>query len=185
MNMSFFDKLKNPENNIIHDSGTICKRWDIDIDGILVSDNLRGVSSQKYQYFYWFEHLFMILFVYIFIHLFVLLFMPIIMLLWVGNLWHISDAPGRGIPGISFIPENRSRWIYFSSFPNACIGWRIVSIRGHARTVSRMHQVFLQRSHQVSNFLLFKQKKKNLEKNIFHSVFFSFNLNYFPDRIRY
>ncbi|XP_043284853.1 cilia- and flagella-associated protein 300-like [Venturia canescens] len=43
MNMSFFDKVKNPENKIIHDSGTICKRWDTEIDGIMVSDNLRGM----------------------------------------------------------------------------------------------------------------------------------------------
>ena len=45
LNMSFFDKLKNPKNKIIHNSGIICKRSEIDIDGILVADNLRGVIA--------------------------------------------------------------------------------------------------------------------------------------------
>lgn len=43
-NMSFFDKLKNPENNIVHKSGCLRQKYDGDIDGILVADNLRAVS---------------------------------------------------------------------------------------------------------------------------------------------
>nr|XP_012151414.1 PREDICTED: uncharacterized protein C11orf70-like isoform X1 [Megachile rotundata] len=43
LNMSFFNKLKDSENGITYDSGTICKRYDMEIDGFLVSDNLRGI----------------------------------------------------------------------------------------------------------------------------------------------
>nr|XP_034184568.1 cilia- and flagella-associated protein 300-like [Osmia lignaria] len=43
LNMSFFNKLKDFENGVIHKSGTICKRYDMEIDGFLISDNLRGM----------------------------------------------------------------------------------------------------------------------------------------------
>ncbi|XP_015587691.1 uncharacterized protein C11orf70 homolog [Cephus cinctus] len=43
LTMSFFEKLKDPNNKVVHNSGTICKRYDLDIDGFLVSDNLRGM----------------------------------------------------------------------------------------------------------------------------------------------
>ncbi|XP_076683102.1 cilia- and flagella-associated protein 300 [Andrena cerasifolii] len=43
LNMSFFDKLKDHENGIIHRSGTICKRYDAEVESLLVSDNLRGM----------------------------------------------------------------------------------------------------------------------------------------------
>lgn len=42
--MAFFDKLKDSNNNIVNDSDHIRQRFDIEIDGILVSNNLRGVS---------------------------------------------------------------------------------------------------------------------------------------------
>lgn len=41
--MSFFNKLKDPDNGIIRGSGTICKRYDMQIEEFLVSDNLHGV----------------------------------------------------------------------------------------------------------------------------------------------
>ncbi|KAK2580782.1 hypothetical protein KPH14_011517 [Odynerus spinipes] len=41
VNMSFFDKLKNPHNEIIHNSGIIRKRYDTKINDFLVSDKLR------------------------------------------------------------------------------------------------------------------------------------------------
>ncbi|XP_066585087.1 cilia- and flagella-associated protein 300-like [Prorops nasuta] len=41
--MSFFDKLKDPKNNIVYESGAIRKRYECDIDGIIVSDNLKGM----------------------------------------------------------------------------------------------------------------------------------------------
>ncbi|XP_012284764.1 uncharacterized protein C11orf70 homolog [Orussus abietinus] len=40
---SFFDKLKDPENNVVYESGNIRKRYDLEIDGFLISDNLRGM----------------------------------------------------------------------------------------------------------------------------------------------
>ncbi|KAG7189382.1 hypothetical protein KM043_017029 [Ampulex compressa] len=43
LNMSFFNKLKDPENGVIHNSGMIAKRYDEEINGILISDNLRGM----------------------------------------------------------------------------------------------------------------------------------------------
>ncbi|XP_017758798.1 PREDICTED: uncharacterized protein C11orf70 homolog [Eufriesea mexicana] len=43
LNMTFFNKLKDPKNGIVHKSGTICKRYDIEIENFLVSDNLRGM----------------------------------------------------------------------------------------------------------------------------------------------
>lgn len=43
LNMSFFNKIKDFENGVVHKSGTICKRYDMEIDGFLISDNLRGV----------------------------------------------------------------------------------------------------------------------------------------------
>lgn len=47
LSMSFFNKLKDPNNGIVYDSGTICKRYDTQVEDFLVSDNLRGV-----RYFY-------------------------------------------------------------------------------------------------------------------------------------
>ncbi|KAK0171719.1 hypothetical protein PV328_005137 [Microctonus aethiopoides] len=41
--MAFFDKLKDSNNNIVNDSDHIRQRFDIEIDGILVSNNLRGM----------------------------------------------------------------------------------------------------------------------------------------------
>lgn len=41
--MSFFDKLKDSNNGIIHKSGTIRKRCDIQLEDFLISDNLRSV----------------------------------------------------------------------------------------------------------------------------------------------
>nr|XP_033338244.1 cilia- and flagella-associated protein 300-like [Megalopta genalis] len=43
LSMSFFNKLKDPENGIVYKSGAICKRYDMEIDNFLVCDNLRGV----------------------------------------------------------------------------------------------------------------------------------------------
>ncbi|XP_051160212.1 cilia- and flagella-associated protein 300-like isoform X2 [Leptopilina boulardi] len=43
LNMSFFDKLKNSDNNIVYNSGAIHKRYDEEIDEFLVSDNLRAM----------------------------------------------------------------------------------------------------------------------------------------------
>ncbi|XP_076657626.1 cilia- and flagella-associated protein 300 [Halictus rubicundus] len=43
LSMSFFDKLKDTENGIVYKTGTICKRYDMEIDNFLVSDNLRGM----------------------------------------------------------------------------------------------------------------------------------------------
>lgn len=43
LSMSFFDKLQDPENKIVYRSGNICKRYDMDIESFLVSDNLRGM----------------------------------------------------------------------------------------------------------------------------------------------
>lgn len=41
--MSFFNKLKDPKNGIVHKSGAICKRFDMEIENFLISDNLRAV----------------------------------------------------------------------------------------------------------------------------------------------
>ncbi|XP_076763236.1 cilia- and flagella-associated protein 300 [Xylocopa sonorina] len=41
LNMSFFNKLKDPKNRIVHKSGTICKTYDMELQNFLVSDNLR------------------------------------------------------------------------------------------------------------------------------------------------
>ncbi|KAK1123004.1 hypothetical protein K0M31_008640 [Melipona bicolor] len=41
--MSFFNKLKDPENAVVHKSGIICKRYDMEIENFLISDNLRGM----------------------------------------------------------------------------------------------------------------------------------------------
>ncbi|XP_014209076.1 uncharacterized protein C11orf70 homolog [Copidosoma floridanum] len=43
LNMSFFDKLKNPENKIVSLSGAICKQCDVEIEGFIVSDKLRAM----------------------------------------------------------------------------------------------------------------------------------------------
>lgn len=42
--MSFFNKLQNPDNGIINNSGVICKRYDNEINNFLVSDKLREVN---------------------------------------------------------------------------------------------------------------------------------------------
>ncbi|XP_025269552.1 uncharacterized protein C11orf70 homolog [Camponotus floridanus] len=53
LSMSFFNKLKDPDNGIVHDSGTICKRYDMQVEDFLVSDNLRGMlldeKSEEYN----------------------------------------------------------------------------------------------------------------------------------------
>ncbi|KAG5327726.1 CF300 protein, partial [Pseudoatta argentina] len=53
LSMSFFDKLKDPDNRIVYNSGTICKRYDLQIEDFLVSDNLRGMlldeESEEYN----------------------------------------------------------------------------------------------------------------------------------------
>ncbi|XP_012348747.1 cilia- and flagella-associated protein 300 [Apis florea] len=41
--MSFFNKLKDPKNGIVHKSGAICKRFDMEIENFLISDNLRAM----------------------------------------------------------------------------------------------------------------------------------------------
>lgn len=41
--MSFFNKLKDPNNEITYSSGKICKRLDTQVEDFVVSDNLRGV----------------------------------------------------------------------------------------------------------------------------------------------
>ncbi|XP_043526754.1 cilia- and flagella-associated protein 300-like isoform X2 [Frieseomelitta varia] len=41
LNMSFFNKLKDPENAVVYKSGIICKRYDMEIENFLISDNLR------------------------------------------------------------------------------------------------------------------------------------------------
>lgn len=43
LNMSFFNKLKDPKNGIVHKSGAICKRFDMEIENFLISDNLRAM----------------------------------------------------------------------------------------------------------------------------------------------
>jgi len=43
LSMSFFNKLKDSNNRIVHNSGMICKRYDLQVEDFLVSDNLRGV----------------------------------------------------------------------------------------------------------------------------------------------
>ncbi|XP_053972571.1 cilia- and flagella-associated protein 300-like [Hylaeus volcanicus] len=43
LSMNFFDKIKDPKNGIVHKSGAICKRYDMEVNGFLVSDNLRGM----------------------------------------------------------------------------------------------------------------------------------------------
>ncbi|XP_008202251.1 cilia- and flagella-associated protein 300-like isoform X1 [Nasonia vitripennis] len=48
LNMSFFDKLLDPANKIVHNSGVTCKRFDTDIEGFTVSDNLRGMILDEY-----------------------------------------------------------------------------------------------------------------------------------------
>lgn len=52
LNMSFFNKLKDPENGIVHKSGIICKRYDTEIDNFLISDNLRGVCPNIIRLYY-------------------------------------------------------------------------------------------------------------------------------------
>lgn len=52
LNMTFFNKLFDPENNIVRSSGTIFKRYDTYIDGFTVSDNLRGVRIFLKYIFY-------------------------------------------------------------------------------------------------------------------------------------
>ncbi|XP_012232310.1 cilia- and flagella-associated protein 300-like [Linepithema humile] len=53
LSMSFFNKLKDPDNGITYNSGTICKRYDIQVEDFLVSDNLRGMlldeESEEYN----------------------------------------------------------------------------------------------------------------------------------------
>ncbi|KYN08156.1 PREDICTED: uncharacterized protein C11orf70 homolog [Cyphomyrmex costatus] len=53
LSMSFFDKLKDPDNKITYSSGKICKRYDLQIEDFLVSDNLRGMlldeESEEYN----------------------------------------------------------------------------------------------------------------------------------------
>ncbi|KYN32340.1 Uncharacterized protein C11orf70 like protein [Trachymyrmex septentrionalis] len=53
LSMSFFDKLKDPDNRIIYNSGTICKRYDSQIEDFLISDKLRGMlldeESEEYN----------------------------------------------------------------------------------------------------------------------------------------
>lgn len=44
VSMAFFDKLKNPDNNIVYASGNIHQKYDDFIDGILVPNNLRALS---------------------------------------------------------------------------------------------------------------------------------------------
>lgn len=44
LNMMFFNKLKDPNNGITYSSGTIRKRYDMQVEDFLVSDNLHGVS---------------------------------------------------------------------------------------------------------------------------------------------
>ncbi|XP_011298111.1 uncharacterized protein C11orf70 isoform X1 [Fopius arisanus] len=41
LSMEFFERLKNPENNIVYNSGSIRQKCEEQIDGIFVSDNLR------------------------------------------------------------------------------------------------------------------------------------------------
>ncbi|KAF7997894.1 hypothetical protein HCN44_009292 [Aphidius gifuensis] len=43
VSMSFFDKLKDPKNNIVYESGSIRQRYETEINGIMVSDNLRSM----------------------------------------------------------------------------------------------------------------------------------------------
>lgn len=43
LNMTFFNKLKDPKNGVVHESGIICKRYDMEIENFLISDNLRAV----------------------------------------------------------------------------------------------------------------------------------------------
>ncbi|XP_017885404.1 cilia- and flagella-associated protein 300-like [Ceratina calcarata] len=47
LNMSFFSKLKDPKNGIVHKSGSICKRYDTELENFLISDNLRGMLLDK------------------------------------------------------------------------------------------------------------------------------------------
>ncbi|XP_020288836.1 uncharacterized protein C11orf70 homolog [Pseudomyrmex gracilis] len=53
LSMSFFNRLKDPDNKITCSSGTICKRYDTQIEDFLVSDNLRGMlldeESEEYN----------------------------------------------------------------------------------------------------------------------------------------
>ncbi|XP_071648214.1 cilia- and flagella-associated protein 300 [Temnothorax longispinosus] len=53
LSMSFFNKLKDPDNGIVHNSGIICKRYDLQVEDFLVSDNLRGMlldeESEEYS----------------------------------------------------------------------------------------------------------------------------------------
>ncbi|XP_076222253.1 cilia- and flagella-associated protein 300 isoform X2 [Nomia melanderi] len=43
LSMSFFNKLKNPENGIVYKSGAIRKKYDMEIHNFLISDHLRGM----------------------------------------------------------------------------------------------------------------------------------------------
>lgn len=50
INMSFFDKLRNPDKGIISSSGVIRKRYDSEIHDFLVSDKLREVRRDVIRY---------------------------------------------------------------------------------------------------------------------------------------
>ncbi|XP_050587168.1 cilia- and flagella-associated protein 300-like [Bombus affinis] len=43
LNMTFFNKLKDPKNGVVHKSGIICKRYDMEVENFLISDNLRAM----------------------------------------------------------------------------------------------------------------------------------------------
>ncbi|XP_014472654.1 PREDICTED: uncharacterized protein C11orf70 homolog [Dinoponera quadriceps] len=53
LNMTFFNKLKDPSNGITYSSGTISKRYDTQVEDFLISDNLRGMlldeDSEEYN----------------------------------------------------------------------------------------------------------------------------------------
>ncbi|CAL1681742.1 unnamed protein product [Lasius platythorax] len=53
LSMSFFNKLKDPDNGITYSSGMICKKFDMQVEDFLVSDNLRGMlldeESEEYN----------------------------------------------------------------------------------------------------------------------------------------
>ncbi|XP_032670943.1 cilia- and flagella-associated protein 300-like isoform X2 [Odontomachus brunneus] len=43
LSMTFFNKLKDPNNGITYSSGTIRKRYDMQVEDFLISDNLHGM----------------------------------------------------------------------------------------------------------------------------------------------
>ncbi|XP_063979114.1 cilia- and flagella-associated protein 300-like [Diachasmimorpha longicaudata] len=55
LSMSFFEKLQDPENNIVCNSGNIRQKYEEQIDGIFVADNLRKMlldeESDEYRLF--------------------------------------------------------------------------------------------------------------------------------------